>query len=389
VRPVALGALSLFLTTPDSRRRVIQLLILLTLPQVAIAAWQTVDARIDFGSDAGRAADSVTGSFGAYGGGPAGLVAAAVLLLAGGLVLAGVLDRRRALGVAVVVVAIEVFTATRAAVVFIPAAAVALVAGVVLVLRRTAPVRTLAVFLGVAALSIPITYAATDAIYPGSFTGAFSNQGADFIGNGIPREGLGDDPLHTPTGEYRGPRGVAVLPGRVTQMKNAARISTEDGARVLLLGRGYGAAQVIDAATVYTYLPKERRVGVTWIGKVLTETGWLGLIAFLGLVGWLAWLGIRILRGPATGYDRALGFALPGFAALTLVGATYTTVLDVRPYSAAFIVLAAAGFAAARDSAAEADVAGGNGRRARPSTPLPPRQHATSTAPSAESARSS
>ena len=391
VRPVALASLTLFLTTPDSRRRVMQLLTILLLPQVIFTAIQTIEARIDFGVDAGRAADSVTGTFGDYGGGPMGLVAVAVLCIVGGLVLTNQIDRRLAAGIAVVIVAIEVFTATRAAVVFLPAAAAAFAAGAVVVLRKRTPVKPLAAILAVAALSVPLIYAGTQLVYPGAFTGAFSNQTSGFLGNGVPSEGGKPPPLTDKQGNYRGPVGVAVLPGRFQQIKDAAKLSKESGVKTLLVGRGYGVSAVNNEATVFTYIPPEGRVGVTWIGKILTETGWLGLIAFLALLGWLAWLGVKILRAGATGYDRALGFALPGFAAVTLTGAMYTTVLDVRPYSAAFIVLAAAGFAAARDAdSADASPgpAGGNGRRARPSTPLPPRQTATSSAPSAESARS-
>ncbi|MEA2481112.1 MAG: hypothetical protein QOJ07_3034, partial [Thermoleophilaceae bacterium] len=186
VRPVALGALTLFLTTPASRRRVIVLLVAATLPQVAITAGQTVKARIDFGGFAARAADSVTGTFGAYGGGPAGLVAIAVMCLAGGAVLAGVLDRRRALGVVVAMLALEIFTATRAAVAFVPVACVGFVGGVALACGRRAPPRALAVIVAAAALSVPAIYGGTELIYPGSFIGAFSNQESDVLGNGAP-----------------------------------------------------------------------------------------------------------------------------------------------------------------------------------------------------------
>ena len=386
VRPAALVALSLFLTTPESRRRVIVLLGLATLPQVAFQAVQTIDAHVDYGSNASIAADSVTGTFGDYGGGPAGLVAGALLCVVAGLLLARLISLRAALLLSVPLFLVEILTATRAAVVFLPLALLTLFAAAVLVSRGRTQRPLLVSVLAVAVLSAPLIYAGTIAVYPRSFVGAFSNQSSGFLGSGAP------PPPAVPTGQpgtpapaYTGPRGVQVLPGRFSQMKNAAKISDDDGGKVLLLGRGYGVAEIDNSATVFTYLPPERRVGVTWIGKVLTETGWLGLLAFVGLCAWLAWIGLRLARR-ATGWDRALGYALPGIAAVTLVGATYTTVLDVRPYSAAFIVLAAAGVAAARDlSASEASELGpdGNGRRARPSTPLPPRQQETSTAPSA------
>jgi hypothetical protein len=384
VRPVALVALSLLLTTPEARRRVLMLLIALTLPQVVFEAVQAIRARIDLGTNAGARADSVTGTFGDYGGGPAGLVATAVLCLVAGLALARCIKSRTALLLSVPLVLIQILTATRAAVVFIPISLAVLVGAAVILGRGRRWRPTLAGISVVAALCIPLIYAGTVLLYPGSFTGAFSNQSSSFLGNGVKSsaEPGGKDALHDAQGTYTGPQGVAVLPGRVTQIKDAAKLSKDEGAKVLLLGRGYGVAEVDNQATVFTYLPPERRVGVTWIGKIITETGWLGVLAFLTLIAWLAWTGLRLALY-AAGWDRALGFALPGIAALTLVGATYTTVLDVRPYSAAFIVLAAVAASAVRDVSPAGGDKGGSGRRARPSTPLPARQHATSTAPSA------
>jgi hypothetical protein len=397
LRPAAIGALSLFLLSVESRRRAVLLLLALALPQVLVTAWQALDARLDYGSAAAVAADRVTGTFGDYGGGPGTLVALTGACLVVGLSLAGRLAGRWAAGLGVALLTVPIFTATRAAVVFIPVTAVALVAGAALILRRQVPARTISVVLAGAALAVPATYLGTEAIYPNAFVGVFNNQNSLFLGAGSPvdpadvRSGQGD--RVTPGGSPAQPdpellRGVAVLPGRLTQMKTAARISTEESPRVLLFGRGFGTAAVPEDATPATVVPEARQTGVTWIGKILTETGWLGLAAFLALLGWLAWLGIRIARAHATGVDRALGFALPGMAALTLAGAGYTTVLDVRPYSAAFIVLAAAGCAAARGPSADPTL-GGNGRRALASIPLPPRQQVTSAHPSDRSARSS
>jgi O-antigen ligase len=371
VRPAALVALSLMLTTSDARRRVLILLIALTLPQVVFEAVQAINARIDLGENAGAGADGVTGTFGDYGGGPAGLVASALMCLAAGLVLARCIKPRTGLLLAVPLLLIQILTATRAAVVFVPVALVALIGAALIVGRGRRWRPTLAGIAVVAALSAPLIYAGTIKLYPGSFTGAFSNQTSSFLGNGVKPTGeAGDsDPLHdSVTGEYNGPKGVSVLPGRFQQIKDAARLSKDGGVKVLLTGRGYGVAAVDEEATVFTYLPPERRVGVTWIGKILAETGWLGLLAFLGLLAWLAAIGFKLAQR-ASGWDRALGFALPGIAALTLVGAAYTTVLDVRPYSAAFIVLAAAGIAAVRDVNAARSAepgANGEGHRAQP-----------------------
>jgi hypothetical protein len=383
IRPAAIGALTLFLATPDSRRRVIVMVVALAMPQFLVTGWQSAAIIVEHGRNGQDSVDGVTGTFGDFSAGIVGLVGLAAACLIGGLAFARLISSRLALGLLVLILAIEVFTGTRANVVFAPAVGVALVAGALLALGPNVPRRMAVVALAVAFLATPLTYAATEGLYPGAFTGALSNQHSLVLEGSRVKNG-GGAPAQTGADAYEGPRGIALLPGRATQIKRAAEISVEDGTRVLLLGRGFGAAAVPENAIVGSVIPKEQTTGATWIGRTLGDTGWLGLTAFFALIGWLAWLGVRIVRHPASRFDQALGFALPAFMGLTLVGAAYTTILDVRAYSAVFIVLAAAGIAAARDSAASS----GNGRRARASTPLPPRQHSTPSAPSATRARS-
>jgi hypothetical protein len=387
IRPAAIGALTLFLATPDSRRRVIVMVVALAMPQFLVTAWQSAAIMVEHGRNGSDSVDGVTGTFGDFSAGIVGLVGLAAACLVGGLAFARLISSRLALALLVLILGIEVFTGTRANIVFAPAVGVALVAGALLALGpKKVPRRTSLVALAIAFLATPLTYAATEGLYPGAFTGALSNQRSLVLeGNSVGRvKNAGGGPAQTGADAYEGPRGIALLPGRATQIKRAAQISVEDGPRVLLLGRGFGAAAVPENAIVGSVIPKEQMTGATWIGRTLGDTGWLGLTAFFALIAWLAWLGVRIVRHPASRFDQALGFALPAFVGLTLVGAAYTTILDVRAYSAVFIVLAAAGIAAARDSAASS----GNGRRARASTPLPPRQHSTPSAPSATSARS-
>lgn len=390
VRPLAIIALIPFLLRADTRRRVLAIVVVAALPLVAVTAGQAIDARNAHGADAVGAADAVTGTFGPDSAGVVGLVALAAACLVAGLAAARVIRPWAALGICVALLSVEVFTSTRAAVVFIPVTAAALVVAVVAAARPRPPTRALGAMLAAAAISVPTVYFATEAFYPGSFRGAFSNQSSLILDSGAVKNRGSGRPGATPASD--GPRGIAVLPGRATQIKRALQISTEDGSRVFLLGRGFGATAIPTDATISSVIPKEHTTGATWIGRVLGDGGWLALAAFLALIGWLALLGVRIARAPASRWDAALGYALPPFAALTLVGAAYTTVLDVRAYSAVFIVVAAAAFAAARDASRSPEPAGavnGIGLRARASTPLPPRQQETSSAPSASSARSS
>jgi hypothetical protein len=391
VRPVAIGALTLFLVSPASRRRAVAIVVIATLPQVIFTAGQAVKARVDYGAKAVVAADSVTGTFGDSAAAVVGLAALAAAVLVAGLALAGVIGSRPALGLVVALLAVEVFSSTRVAVVFVPLAALVLAAVVVVVKGRRTPPRTLVTVLAVGALAVPAIYLGSEAIYPGAFVGAFSNQTSQVL--------VGDSRPAPPAKSHRGgggggrpapktgPHGVAVLPGRGTQIERAVQISTEDGGRVFLLGRGFGAAAVPDDAYAGSVIPKAQTTGAIWIGRVLGDGGWLALGAFLVLLAWLAWLGVRVARCATDPWEVGLGYALPPFAALTFAGATYTTILDVRGYSATFIVLAAVVLAAARDLPVAGQVAG-NGRRARASTPLPPRQAEISEAPSASTARS-
>lgn len=390
VRPVAIVALALFLTTAAARRRALVLVLVAIVPQAVVTGAQALDTLIEFGRAAAQqGADGVTGTLGDSEANTVGLVAVGGMVVAAGLALAGVLRRGIAGAVAAAMVATCVFSSTRAAVVLIPVAAVALAAIAYLALRGRAPRRALIVCVAVGLLSAPVVYAGTEAIYPGAFTGAFSNQNEFILGDGrpIPDKPGGDPREDAP--EYVGPRGVAVLPGRVEQLRLAVELSFDDGIATTLFGRGYGSASVYEDAVIGSDVPRPHRTGVTWGGKILTETGWLGVIAFAALVGWIAWLGVTLMRRATDPWDGALGYAAPGLAALTAGGAFYTTVLDVRAYSALFIVLIAALVAATRSpSSAAGPGASGSGRRARASTPLPPRHADTSAAPSATSARS-
>jgi hypothetical protein len=146
------------------------------------------------------------------------------------------------------------------------------------------------------------------------------------------------------------PSGVELLPGRLSQLRLALRLSVHSGIVAGLIGRGMGSAQLDPAYHLAQYVPAPQRTGSTSVGTLLTETGWLGLLAFVGFLGWLALLGTRIWRRASPGWpDKALGAALPGVAALTFLGAIFTTVLDVRGYSIVFWLFVGVALSAARE----------------------------------------
>jgi hypothetical protein len=97
-------------------------------------------------------------------------------------------------------------------------------------------------------------------------------------------------------------------------------------------------------------VPSPKRTGSIWLGKILTETGWLGRSAFFVLLGWLALLGHRLAqRRAAAAVDRVLGIALPGVAALTAVAAAYGPFLTVRGYATVFWLLVGIAISAVYD----------------------------------------
>jgi hypothetical protein len=146
------------------------------------------------------------------------------------------------------------------------------------------------------------------------------------------------------------PYGVQLLPGRFTQIRQAIRASVDDGVLVALIGRGPGSSELDPRYHRAQDVPVPQRTGPTWIGRILTETGWFGLLAFFGLLLWLALLGLRIWREsePRT-VDRAFGASLPGIAGLTAIGAVSTTILDVRGYSAIFWIVVGVALSAASE----------------------------------------
>jgi MFS family permease len=149
-----------------------------------------------------------------------------------------------------------------------------------------------------------------------------------------------------------------LLPGRIAQLKLAAQISVRDGLAIAVIGRGPGSSEPAKPYYRDTHsIPRPQRTGSTWFGKLLTETGWLGVAAFLALLAWLVLLGRRLCRSTEASEDRVLGIALIGVAALTGATAVYGTFPSLPGYAVLFWAMVGLAISAARDGRRRANVA--------------------------------
>ncbi|MDX6477323.1 MAG: hypothetical protein QOH95_2834 [Gaiellaceae bacterium] len=373
VRPLLGVAVAALLVLPAQRFRMLVLVVAAALAEVPVTLVQTIQNVVHYGRDATLGADNVTGTLGASQAGVLTLVAVLATCLVVSAWLAGTLRGRYATVLAVLLSAIGVFSSTRALFVFLLVAAVGLVVGVLLAARGHAPGRRLAVVLAGAVLATPLSYLATRAIYPDAYKGVLSSQRVDVLG-GAAAQGV---PTPTPPRVSRvpsvkqtppptvapvpPPSGVQLLPGRFAQLRLARSLSLHDGPVTALIGRGLGASTLDPSYTLAQQVPLPQRTGSTWVSLVLTESGWLGLAAFAGLLAWLILLAIRLRRAATDLAGAVLAIGLPSIAALTAVGAVFTTILDVRAYATVFWVVV--GVAVSSEARRPASVlAGARGR---------------------------
>jgi hypothetical protein len=356
VRPLTALAVAAVVITPVQRLRAVLLVVFFAATQVPVTAIQALENVASHGrnSVAVGAEDSVTGLLGAWQDKPATLatVAAAAIVVAGWLT--GDVGGRWAILLGGGLVAVGAFTSTRASGIFVVATGTAIVLVALWAWWPDPPLQRLFVVAVATIVAGAGVVGLTALIYKGAFSGALKTQEAHVTagggrtagGGGQAGSGLTEEPTAPgqPAVNARGDvvactiapgtQGNTCLPGRVEQLRLAVHLSVRDGVGIALLGRGPGSAYISETAT---HIPAPRRTGTTWIGKVLTETGWMGVAAFLGILGWLVLLGRRLARrreGP-TG-DRVLGVALPGIVALTAVGAAYIDILTTRGYAYLF-----------------------------------------------------
>jgi len=369
VRPLVAIAVATLVTTAGDRLRALALVVAFAVSQIPVTAAQAADAVATYGRGAVSGADTVTGTLGASQAGVLTLVALAAASVVVGSWVTGTIRGRWAALLAGALTAVGVFTATRAAIAFVIVVAVSVVGAGVLFFgsHRPAAVRLLAVA-AAALAAAPLLYLGTVALYPGAFVGAWSSQ-TEIVLGGAEAQGI-RQPLRAPPRSEREralggrprqnetpaervaaatppPRGVELLPGRMVQLKEAAKLSTDDGFAVAAIGRGLGAAALDPSYTLAQDVPLPQRTGSTWIGKLLTESGWLGAAAFAALLAWLVLLSARVWRTATATADRVLAASLPGIAGLTAIGSVFTTVLDVRAFSLLFWIVVGVAIAAA------------------------------------------
>jgi hypothetical protein len=370
LRPLLALAVAALVTTAAQRRWVLVLVVLFAASQIPVTAWQAFDNVRTYGRGATIAADSVTGTLGASQAGIVALVALAAATLVAGGWLAGVLRTTPAAVAALALLAIGAFSSTRAVVSFVVLVALAIAVAVLAFGHDRPGARKVLALFGASIIASAAVYGGTRALYPDAFAGVFSSQMTNVIGGAAAqgvrqpakrpaRHGKRKTGTKSTHGKPRAapppaslPSGTALLPGRVAQVRLALRLSLHSGLAIALVGRGFGTSAVDPSYHVASDVPLPERTGATWIGFLLTETGWLGLIAFVVLIGAIAWWGRTLWRRaqPATA-DRAFGAALPGLAALTTLGAVFATVLDVRGYSIVFWILVGVAISARHDLA--------------------------------------
>jgi hypothetical protein len=350
------------------RRAMIVLAVGAVAIQVPVAIGQAVDAVVELGrEDAVSAVDYISGLTGELQSAAlsqAGLLAAAVILSAAYL---RAIAPRWGIPLGLALAALTVLSSTRAGYLFaaatLGAIAVALWISSRQLSRRGLMVRTAAVL---AIVIAPAMALATGAIYPGANEALTSPSGVTTALDegdeqlreepvGSARQG-GAAAAEEAAEEAAEDRNPTLLPGRGAQLTLALELSIQEGFDVALLGRGIGSTRFKDdsllAHETVTFdrvtRPEQNTNGV-WIPRTITETGYLGLLAFLGLIAYIValwWRNREIVASPT--WDAAVIVALPGIAALTLASAFYNTVLAIQPYATLF--WATLGLAIALDS---------------------------------------
>ena len=341
LRPLLAVAIATVPVGAAGRARLLRVIVAAAAFEGLVAIVQCIALVVRYGGGATSRADNVTGTLGT---GQAAVLAFLCLLgaaIALGPWLIGAAPSAFAATAAAVVLAAGIATSTRAVPLVVPFVGIAAAIFLFVLARRAADMRRLALVAVIAAVYAPVSYGAIKAVYPGAFTGVVSSQNALVLGPRQPTHPVVRKRRHATRTKPKPAQpaapvnvGVQLLPGRFGQLRTALRISHESGLGVLLLGRGYDSTDLDPAIQDPDAVPLPERTGPTWIGRVLTECGWRGLIAFVALLLWLAARGVTLARA-----RERIGPALPFLAALTAAGAVETTILDVRAYSIPFWIV--------------------------------------------------
>jgi hypothetical protein len=343
-----------------TRRNLVLLGLGAVILQVPIVVYQAADAVISLGRNAGQRVDSVAGLLSpeqVNAVGLVGLLAAVLTFTAGAL---GRLRLRWAVPATIVLLLLSILSSTRGSYAFAPAAFLAIAAALAAGAGRiTRPAITAAAS---AIVVVPILYFGIQTLYPGANAALQKSQGLS-VGEQYKWQGVptGAVPTAHPNkgpapggqaGAHQGapntaatrsstPQSHTQLPGRLQQLRIALRLSVRSGPLVAILGRGIGDTRfkgnsLVSSTPFSTNAltrPDQRTNGL-WVPRILSETGYLGVLAFCGLSVYLLVLWWRNRRTEAMGgWDAAVVYALPGCAAITFLGGFYTTILVNQPYA--------------------------------------------------------
>jgi hypothetical protein len=332
----------------ETRKRILGLAAIAIAIQLPVVLFQVIDNLIEFGRDAVLGVDSITGLLGTAHGGTLTecAVLAAVIVIAAAYL--RVVSPAWGLAVGLVLISFGVLTSTRAVYAFALLALGGIALAMWVVARGSVSRRWLATAT-VLVVVVPLALVGgIAALYPGA-NAPFTNFGA-FLENLVAAPGAAQVEVEV-GGDGEGqeeelahkPR-ATVLPGRGRQFTTAFDLTTAGGIDVWLLGRGIGVTRfksqgVLDETgrSFDSITREEQLTNGTWLSRTLTETGFLGFFAFLGLLVYLLLLTWRNrdLIAERT-WDSAVILALPGVAALTVIGAFFNTILAIQPYATLF-----------------------------------------------------
>jgi hypothetical protein len=308
-------------TRPDLRFKLVAMIVVAGLAQIPAAVFQSAKVAVTMSANRLWGVDTVTGLVQSRGAGALALVGVAVATLCLALSLERVWRPRLLLGAAVALTFVGVLSGSRGVYVFVPAAFLPMLLGYVVFGRRPAASGRVVALLGLSVVLLPALVVAQGLLYPGANTHLRSAESVKSL--------LSD------TGPSSG-----TLPNRGAQLRIAVDQSLGRGVDGALLGAGLGTTRFGADATFET--PKsdplvigiEQRTNGVWVPRLISEAGYIGVAAFLGLLAFLVAVARRGYRRTAPGtLDRALFVALPGFVGLTFVGALYNTALAVQPYA--------------------------------------------------------
>jgi hypothetical protein len=341
----------------SSTRRIIVILSIAAVAiQIPVVIGEVVDILIRYGRDGGLSwVDSISGMLGPQQGSPLTQVGIMIGILLIAAAYVGKLAPAIWIGGGLVTIGLGLLTSTRASYVFVPAALIVLAVTLWVASRRGARARLspwIATVLSVGIL--PVLILGTAAVFEGA------NEGLNSVSALVTGLDRGDQQFEierdlarsssgrAATGRRSGDRErLTVLPGRGRQLTLALELSDDEGPATLLLGRGIGSTRFKEqgvlsptGATADPLRRPEQRTNGVWLARTISETGYVGLAAFLWLLGflvWLWWRNVEIINEPS--WDAAVIFSLPAIAALTLVSSAYNTILAIQPYATLFWAL--------------------------------------------------